>query len=155
MGQMSHTVGDRERQVIINHFYEGAKMMTTNNHTNNSTTISGGTVSGNQFAAGSTDFKGTINNISAPQQQEIKQLTNSLIEALQSEKESIKDANVEEITDAIEQVKEAATKETVNKLSLNGLLTGINMVMQNISGISASTKQLYQEWHGHVASLFM
>lgn len=150
-------MGDTTINIHINK-YEGENTVTNNNQTtttNNSTTISGGTVTGNQFAAGSTDFKGTINNITAPQQEKLNQLTDDLIAALKLEADKIEGTNVDEVTDAVNQAREAASKETVNKLSLNGVLTGINMVMENITNLSTSTTQLYQQWHGHIASLFV
>ncbi len=119
---------------------------------NNSTTINGGTNNGNQFATGSTEFKGVVNNIGTPELKKLEDLTESLILALKAESNQIND--VEEITDAIIQVREASNKETVNKLSLNGMLSGINIVMSNVNGISTSTNQLYQDWYGHITSLF-
>lgn len=141
-------------QIHINNYSGETKVTNNNQPINNSTTISGGTVTGNQFAAGSTDFKGTINNITGSQKEQLEQLTESLILALKSEAEKFEGTNVEEITDAINQVQDAASKDTVNKLSLNGLLTGINMVMANVTSISASTTQLYQQWHSYITSLF-
>jgi len=152
ISHMVHAMGGLEPRILINNF-KGDQIM-TNDHTNNSTTITGGTVSGNQFAAGSTEFKGTINNISSIKQDEIKQLSLSLIEALRAEADQITEANVAEITDAINQVSEAASAETVNKLSLNGLLTGIKMVMNDVKGISVATKQVYLDWHQEISTLF-
>ncbi|MGA3677835.1 hypothetical protein [Lysinibacillus agricola] len=142
-------------QNIYNIFIsDGGTFMTNNQPTNNSTTISGGTFTGNQFAAGSSNFRGTINNITGSQKDELLQITESLITALMSEKEKFQDINVEEVAETINQVTEEATKEKVNKFSLNGLLTGINAAIGNVTSISASTMQLYQQWHEHISSLF-
>jgi len=125
----------------------------TQENPNNSTIITGGTVSGNQFAAGSTEFKGTINNITKTEEQKLENLTANLLKALGEEK-TMEGADPAEVADAVNQVKEAATQQNVNKLSLNGILSGINMVMQNVTNISDKTKLLYGQWHEHIVNLF-
>lgn len=145
---MSHSMGDQK--VLINVFKGDQKV-----NNDNSTTISGGNVTGNQFAADSTEFKGVINNLSSPQHEKLNQLTTSLIDALKVENNQITGVNIEEVTDAVEQAKEAATKESVNKLTLNGLLTGIKMVMDDVKGISVATKQIYLDWHEEISTIFM
>lgn len=147
-----HTVGDLHRNINLNF---GGFTVTTNNttNTNNSTNISGGTQIGNQFAAGSNEFKGTINNITSTEGKMLENLTENLIKALREEKQ-MDGANPEEVADAVNQVREEAKKKSVNKLSLNGILTGINMVMSNVSNISAKTNDLYTQWHDHIVTLF-
>jgi len=149
---LNHSVGDSKVTFNINQFFDngGNTYMTTND---NSTTISGGNVSGNQFGAGSKDFKGVINNITKTEEQKLENLTENLIKALSEEKD-INGANPDEVVDAINQVREEATKKSVNKLSLNGILSGINMVMQNVTNISDKTKMLYTQWHEHINNLF-
>lgn len=124
----------------------------TSNSPNNSTTINGGTVTGNQFAAGSTEFKGTINNITSVEQQKLENLTENLIKALKEESQ-MEGANPEEVADAVNQVREEAKKKSGNKLSINGILTGINMVMNNVTNISDKTRAFYTQWHEHIVHL--
>ncbi|MFP3415171.1 hypothetical protein SB773_27020 [Bacillus sp. SIMBA_074] len=125
----------------------------TDSYNDNSTTISGGTVKGNQFAGGSKDFQGVINNVSGTEKEKIETLTNDLIESLKRE-ETIENANPEEIIDAVNQVRDATKKPKINKLSLRGILDGINMVMTSVNGISDKTKGIYDQWHDQISQLF-
>ncbi|WP_144497250.1 hypothetical protein [Bacillus toyonensis] len=125
----------------------------TDKYTNNSTTISGGEVKGNQFAAGSEGFRGTITTTSITGQEKIEELTNALIESLHNEK-NIEDASPEEIIDAVNQVRDETKKPKFNKLSLEGIVAGINTVMTSVNGISATTKEVYDQWHEQISQLF-
>lgn len=146
-------MGDLNRPINFI-FTDGSDFIMTDKYSNNSTSISGGsTVQGNQFAAGSKDFQGTVNYITTNDQDKIEQLTSELVAALKNE-QNIENTNSEEIIDAVNQVRDETKKQKVNKLSVKGILTGINMVMTNVSGISDKTKGLYDQWHEHIAQLF-
>jgi hypothetical protein len=148
---MFHSVGDLQKNFIIQNFYEGSALMTS--HNDNSTTISGGNVTGNQFAAGSTEFKGAINNITSNEEKKLENLTEKLIQSLKDEP-NIEGADPSEIIDAVDQVRQEAKKKSINKLSLKGIVAGISMVMQNVQNISENTKAVYEQWHSHIESLF-
>jgi hypothetical protein len=146
---MHHTLGDAGRQTII--YVEKVENMTQSNN-DNSVTISGGEVKGNQFAAGSKDFQGTINHITSDQSQTLDHLTKKLIDALAQEPE-LKEQN-EEMIDAVKQVQEQAKGDKVNKLSIMGILTGINTVMDSVTGISSFVVAAYKAWHDYIIKLF-
>jgi hypothetical protein len=136
----------------VNLFIGGNQTMSQNNN-DNTVNISGGNVTGNQFAAGSKDFQGTINNISQNDLKKIDELTESLIASISNEQE-IQGADPQEIIDAVKQVRSEASKKTVNKISIKGLLSGINMVVTNLKNISASSKAIYNDWYAHFTNLF-
>ncbi len=112
----------------------------------------GNTLVGNQFAPGSDNFSGNIENISVEQKTELEELTQKLINALKSER-TIEGANTEDIIDAVSQAEKEAKKKKVNKVSLMGIITGINLVMNNIQGISAATHAMYTQWHEVITGL--
>ncbi|MGZ9774039.1 hypothetical protein ACXY7N_26150 [Bacillus toyonensis] len=154
LDKMQHTMGDTRRPFTINIFNHGGGMIMTEKYNNNSTNISGGgTFTGVQFAAGSKDFQGVVNNISSNNSDKIEELTNALIESLKTEK-NIENTSPEEIIDAVNQVRDETKKQKVNKLSLKGIVAGINMVMTSVNGISTKTKEVYNQWHDQIAQLF-
>jgi hypothetical protein len=144
-------MGDVNRSLTINIFPNGGNQYMTSQFNDNSTNISGGKVEGNQFAAGSHNFKGTL-IITKTQEQKLEHLTDSLIKALQGESE-LEGANTDEVVDAVKQVREEAKKKNPNKLSLKGMLTGINMVMSDVKNISTNAEGLYSQWHDYILNL--
>jgi hypothetical protein len=152
LNKMDHTVGDLGRPVVINYFPNGGTPIMTSQYNDNSTNISGGNVEGNQFASGSQGFQGTL-TITKTQGQKLENLTESLIKSLKTEP-PMEGANAEEVVDAVNQVRNEAKKKNSNKLSLNGMLTGINMVMTNVKNLSQNTQDVYSQWHDYIQSLF-
>ena len=111
---------------------------------NNSTNISGGNVNGNQFAAGSKDFQGVINNISTELADELERITSSLVKQLQET--PVTGVETEQVIDAVKQVETQVKQKKINKISITGLVAGINMVIQNADNISTKVISLYNEW---------
>lgn len=116
-----------------------------------STNISGGNVSGNQFAAGSQEFSGIVNNITITETKELDNLTRELIQALKEEQDANFDPS--EIINAVEELRLEVKQKTVQKQSLQGRLSGINMVMQTIKNISEGTIYLYDKWKEYIEAL--
>ena len=134
--QLSHPLGEAN-----NYFILGGMNMCQNNSTsiNNSSGISG-----NQFAAGSKDFQGVINNISPELSDELERITHSLVKQLQET--PVNGVETEQVIDAVKQVEAQVKQKTINKISITGLVAGINMVIQNADNISTKVMSLYDEW---------
>jgi hypothetical protein len=150
---MVHTLDDLGKNVFIQVSYGGINVMSQDHSTNNSVSITGRNVAGNQFAAGSKDFRGTINNITSAQSSKIDELTEQLIKALESEK-SVQGTNTDDLIDAVKQVYQQTREEKINKISLQGVLSGISMVLQSTKDISTNTITLYNQWFGYIQDLF-
>lgn len=146
---LSHTVGDLDRDLTINFNIIGAANMTKND---NRVSISAGDMTNTQIAAGSDEFKGSITHLSAEQQNQLKTLTDQLIDSVKNE--PALETSSEEIVDAVSQVRELATQEKVNKLSLRGIMDGINVVISNVANISTNTATIYSQWKDYIIQLF-
>lgn len=115
----------------------------------NSTNISNSNgISGNQFASGSKDFQGVINNITPELAGEFERITNSLVKQLQET--PVKGVETEQVVDAIKQVESQVKQKKINKISITGLVAGINMVIQNAEDISTKVISLYDKWNALV-----
>lgn len=139
---LNHSLGETNIQLS---FIGGPTM-----YQDNSTIISGNgnNLSGNQFAAGSKDFQGTINNISSGLADQLEKLTNSLVKQLQET--PVPGVEKDEVIDAVKQVEAQVKQKTINKISISGLLSGINMVIQNADNISSKVITLYNEWSSFI-----
>lgn len=153
---MRFTVGDLEKSntsttVIMN--YGGINVMKHNSYNNSVNMGDGNTLVGNQIVPGSDNFSGKIENGSFGQKEDLENLTEKLISALRSE-QAIEGANTEDIIDAIGQAEKETKKKKINKVSLMGIISGINLVMNNIQGISAATFEIYTQWQDVITSLY-
>lgn len=119
----------------------------------NSTTISGGINTGNQFANASENFAGKINNVNRQEKEEFNKITESLKNALKLESSSFEQNEIEEITGVINEVQETVVQEKINKLSLRGKLSMITEVMSGATKISTSTHKIYEQWNGLISDL--
>ncbi|SEI74571.1 hypothetical protein [Paenibacillus polymyxa] len=148
LDNMNFSLGDEKRNITI--VFKGEKIQVSQN-VDNSVKISGGNNQGSIFAAGSNEFRGTINNISSSDIDELGKLTEKLVAALQTEE--LDGADNEDIINAVQQVEAETKKEKVNKISLRGILSGIDMVMQNVRNVSNSAVSIYTDWSAHVNSI--
>lgn len=147
---MHHTVSDSK--IIILNMNRGETYNMFEKNVNNSVEINNSTVTASQFASGAKSFKGKINNVTT-QVNELDELTEQLINAVKNEASFVGE-NKEELIDAIEQARKGATSKVVNKLSLNGILTGINTFMTGMNNLSSNTSQLYTKWYEYFSQLF-
>jgi len=143
---MHHSLGD-----ISMNIYLGDHTVKNNNFNDLSTSINNSTISGSQFAAGSKDFQGTINNISQETIEQLEKLTNDLVKHIQES--PIEGVETSEIIDAVKQVETQVKQKTINKLTIKGILEGIKMVVQNGQGISHSLLSIYTDWNTFIHNL--
>ena len=153
--KMRFTVGDLEKStasttVIMN--YGGISVMEHNSYNNSVNMGDGNTLVGNQVAPGSDNFSGKIESVSVGQKTELEELTEKLIDALKNEKD-IEKSSTEDIIDAVNQAEKETKKKKINKVSLMGIISGINLVMNNIQGISTATYEIYTKWQDVITSL--
>jgi len=134
--QLSHPLGDANTYLIL-----GGMNMYQNNSTNISNSSG---ISGNQFAAGSKDFQGVINNISPELAEDLERITSALVKQLQET--PVTGVETEQVVDAVKQVEAQVKQKTINKISITGLVAGINMVIQNAGNVSTKVISLYNEW---------
>lgn len=116
-----------------------------------STSIMNSTINSSQFAAGSNDFQGTINNISQDSIKQLEKLTDELIKNIQET--PIKGVETSEIIDAVKQVETQVKQKNSNKFTIKGILEGIKIVIQNGKDISGNLHSIYNDWSTYIHHL--
>ncbi len=149
---MQFSVGDLENNPMLIMNLGGIHVMEQRSYNNSINMGDGNTLVGNQVAPGSDSFSGKIENITVGQKTEVEELTQKLIKGLKSEN-AIEGVNTEDIIDAVSQAEKEAKKKKINAVSLMGIISGINLVMNSIQGISSATYEIYTQWYEVIHSL--